>query len=209
MKDGEIWFQEQAAKFPIVEEGVHDFNPMGCQKGACWDQMRTGSSLLRWRLTFTDVPHLKRWRTSMVPVMKITAAANTPPAISTHSRPDVPPASSGTRAAFGPIMIEALSVRPVLCVQHTNCIGCRVGESRSLPRGSCDRQLTTIYDAAGLRQQMASTACCHSPRLLLRLLSNVTWSGGVSSRSWVIVFGNGGPGGDRTRDHRIERLRRM
>ncbi len=39
MKDGKIAFQEAAGIFPPVEEGVPDFNPMGCQKGACWDEL--------------------------------------------------------------------------------------------------------------------------------------------------------------------------
>ena len=39
LKDGEIQFQEQAGIFPTVEQGVPDFNPMGCQKGACWHQL--------------------------------------------------------------------------------------------------------------------------------------------------------------------------
>ena len=38
LKDGEIQFEEQAGIFPVVEEGVPDFNPMGCQKGACWHE---------------------------------------------------------------------------------------------------------------------------------------------------------------------------
>jgi DMSO reductase family type II enzyme molybdopterin subunit len=38
LKDGTIQFQEPAGVFPSVEEGVPDFNPMGCQKGACWHQ---------------------------------------------------------------------------------------------------------------------------------------------------------------------------
>src|SRR3990172_9341321 len=38
LRDGEILYEEQAGNFPIVEEGVPDFNPMGCQKGACWSQ---------------------------------------------------------------------------------------------------------------------------------------------------------------------------
>src|SRR3990172_5430598 len=39
LKDGRIVFQEQAGIFPTVEQGVPDFNPMGCQKGACWHQL--------------------------------------------------------------------------------------------------------------------------------------------------------------------------
>ncbi len=50
LKDGKIQFQEQAGKFPIVEEGVPDFNPMGCQKGACWDQMLTAKERVLYPL---------------------------------------------------------------------------------------------------------------------------------------------------------------
>lgn len=37
VKGGQIVYEEQAGIFPIVEKGVPDFNPMGCQKGACWN----------------------------------------------------------------------------------------------------------------------------------------------------------------------------
>jgi len=36
--NGQILREEQAATFETVEEGVPDFNPMGCNKGACWSQ---------------------------------------------------------------------------------------------------------------------------------------------------------------------------
>jgi DMSO reductase family type II enzyme molybdopterin subunit len=39
LKDGKILFQEPAGNFPTVEKGVPDFNPMGCQKGACWHEL--------------------------------------------------------------------------------------------------------------------------------------------------------------------------
>jgi len=39
LKDGKVAFQEQAGIFPQVEDGVPDFNPMGCQKGACWHDL--------------------------------------------------------------------------------------------------------------------------------------------------------------------------
>ncbi len=38
VKDGKIIREEPAATFATVEEGVPDFNPMGCNKGACWSQ---------------------------------------------------------------------------------------------------------------------------------------------------------------------------
>jgi DMSO reductase family type II enzyme molybdopterin subunit len=36
LKDGVVWREEQAADYPRVREGVPDFNPRGCQKGACY-----------------------------------------------------------------------------------------------------------------------------------------------------------------------------
>ena len=38
VRDGKIVREEQGAAFDIVEDGVPDFNPMGCQKGAAWSQ---------------------------------------------------------------------------------------------------------------------------------------------------------------------------
>ena len=35
---GKVLREEPAATFGTVEEGVPDFNPMGCNKGACWSQ---------------------------------------------------------------------------------------------------------------------------------------------------------------------------
>ncbi|MCH7510769.1 MAG: molybdopterin-dependent oxidoreductase [Chloroflexi bacterium] len=50
MKDGEIQFEEQSGAFPIVEEGVPDFNPMGCQKGSCWHQLLTAKERVLYPL---------------------------------------------------------------------------------------------------------------------------------------------------------------
>ena len=38
VRDGKVLREEAAACFDIVEGGVPDFNPMGCQKGASWSQ---------------------------------------------------------------------------------------------------------------------------------------------------------------------------
>lgn len=37
-RDGRIVREEQAGIFPVIEPGVPDLNPMGCQKGAAWSQ---------------------------------------------------------------------------------------------------------------------------------------------------------------------------
>ena len=36
VKDGMVWREEQAADYPAVRPDVPDFNPRGCQKGACY-----------------------------------------------------------------------------------------------------------------------------------------------------------------------------
>jgi DMSO reductase family type II enzyme molybdopterin subunit len=41
-KDGEVWREEQAATYGVVEKGVPDFNPAGCQKGVSWHRLLTG-----------------------------------------------------------------------------------------------------------------------------------------------------------------------
>jgi complex iron-sulfur molybdoenzyme family reductase subunit alpha len=36
VRDGKIVREEQSGTLQVVQEGVPDMNPMGCQKGACW-----------------------------------------------------------------------------------------------------------------------------------------------------------------------------
>ena len=38
VKDGMVWREEQAADYPQVRPDVPDFNPRGCQKGACYSE---------------------------------------------------------------------------------------------------------------------------------------------------------------------------
>ena len=35
VKDGKVIFEEPAAEYPGTNQSVPDFNPRGCQKGAC------------------------------------------------------------------------------------------------------------------------------------------------------------------------------
>jgi len=47
VKDGVVWREEQVADYPQTNEEVPDFNPRGCQKGACYsDRMHDASRLL-------------------------------------------------------------------------------------------------------------------------------------------------------------------
>src|SRR3972149_5797629 len=39
VKDGVVVREEQAGTMPIIEKGVPDMNPMGCQKGAAWSRL--------------------------------------------------------------------------------------------------------------------------------------------------------------------------
>ncbi|MDK1023797.1 MAG: molybdopterin-dependent oxidoreductase [Gammaproteobacteria bacterium] len=50
VKDGVVVREEQAGRFATIEEGVPDFNPMGCQKGACWSQSLYGPDRLLYPL---------------------------------------------------------------------------------------------------------------------------------------------------------------
>jgi DMSO reductase family type II enzyme molybdopterin subunit len=50
VRDGIVWREEQAGSFDTIEEGVPDFNPMGCQKGASWSQSLYGPDRLLYPL---------------------------------------------------------------------------------------------------------------------------------------------------------------
>lgn len=50
VKDGKIMREEQAATFTTIEEGVPDWNPTGCQKGAAWSQMINGKDRVLYPL---------------------------------------------------------------------------------------------------------------------------------------------------------------
>ena len=39
VRDGKVIAEEQAATFPVIDKGVPDLNPMGCQKGAAWSRL--------------------------------------------------------------------------------------------------------------------------------------------------------------------------
>ncbi len=42
VRDGKIMREEQGGILPVIEEGIPDMNPMGCQKGACWGYIHYG-----------------------------------------------------------------------------------------------------------------------------------------------------------------------
>jgi len=50
VKDGIVWREEQVADYPRVRSDVPDFNPRGCQKGACFSERMYDPSRVRWPL---------------------------------------------------------------------------------------------------------------------------------------------------------------
>jgi DMSO reductase family type II enzyme molybdopterin subunit len=53
MKNGVVVREESAAVFPIVQPGVPDMNPMGCQKGVGWTSMLDGKERVLYPLKRT------------------------------------------------------------------------------------------------------------------------------------------------------------
>ena len=62
VKDGVVWNQEPAGTFPIVEEGVPDMNPMGCQKGAAWTRLMYGEERLLYPLKRVGERGAGKWK---------------------------------------------------------------------------------------------------------------------------------------------------
>jgi DMSO reductase family type II enzyme molybdopterin subunit len=50
VKDGMVWREEQAADYPQVRPDVPDFNPRGCQKGACFSERMYDPSRVKYPL---------------------------------------------------------------------------------------------------------------------------------------------------------------
>ncbi len=48
LRDGKIAFEEQAGILPVIEEGVPDMNPMGCQKGSGWSRTLDSPERIRF-----------------------------------------------------------------------------------------------------------------------------------------------------------------
>jgi len=50
VKDGMVWREEQAADYPQIRPDVPDFNPRGCQKGACFSERMYDPARVRYPL---------------------------------------------------------------------------------------------------------------------------------------------------------------
>lgn len=50
VKDGIVWREEQVGEYPQTAAGLPDFNPRGCQKGACYSHRMYDASRLKYPL---------------------------------------------------------------------------------------------------------------------------------------------------------------
>ena len=50
VKEGIVWREEQAGTYEQMDPGIPDFNPRGCQKGACYSERMYDESRLRYPL---------------------------------------------------------------------------------------------------------------------------------------------------------------
>ncbi len=61
VKDGLVWREEQAADYPAVRPDTPDFNPRGCQKGACYSALMYEPSRLKYPLKRVGERGAGRW----------------------------------------------------------------------------------------------------------------------------------------------------
>nr|NIP89674.1 molybdopterin-dependent oxidoreductase [Gammaproteobacteria bacterium] len=62
MKDGIVWREEQAGDYPQTRPDVPDFNPRGCQKGACYSERMYDPSRLKHPLKRVGERGSGRWQ---------------------------------------------------------------------------------------------------------------------------------------------------
>jgi DMSO reductase family type II enzyme molybdopterin subunit len=62
VKDGMVWREEQAADYPQVRPDVPDFNPRGCQKGACFSERMYDPARVKWPLKREGPRGSGRWK---------------------------------------------------------------------------------------------------------------------------------------------------
>jgi len=62
VKDGIVWREEQAGTYPQTNESVPDFNPRGCQKGACFSERMYDASRIRYPLRRAGARGEGRWK---------------------------------------------------------------------------------------------------------------------------------------------------
>jgi DMSO reductase family type II enzyme molybdopterin subunit len=62
VKDGIVWREEQVGDYPQTRPGLPDFNPRGCQKGACYSHRMYDASRLKYPLKRTGERGQGKWK---------------------------------------------------------------------------------------------------------------------------------------------------
>ena len=62
VKDGVVWREEQAADYPQIRPDVPDFNPRGCQKGACFSERMYDAARVKYPLKRAGPRGSGRWK---------------------------------------------------------------------------------------------------------------------------------------------------
>jgi anaerobic selenocysteine-containing dehydrogenase len=62
VKEGVVWREEQVADYPQTKPGVPDFNPRGCQKGACYSDRMYDASRIQHPLKRVGARGEGRWQ---------------------------------------------------------------------------------------------------------------------------------------------------
>jgi len=62
VKDGIVWREEQAGIYPQVRPDLPDFNPRGCQKGACYSERMYDATRLRYPLKRAGARGEAKWK---------------------------------------------------------------------------------------------------------------------------------------------------
>jgi DMSO reductase family type II enzyme molybdopterin subunit len=62
VKDGLVWREEQAADYPQIRPDVPDFNPRGCQKGACFSERMYDPARVRYPLKRVGERGSGKWK---------------------------------------------------------------------------------------------------------------------------------------------------
>jgi len=62
VKDGVVWREEQAAPYTASNQSVPDWNPRGCQKGACYSDLSTGPTRIQYPLKRAAERGGGRWK---------------------------------------------------------------------------------------------------------------------------------------------------
>lgn len=62
VKDGVVWREEQAADYPQIRPEVPDFNPRGCQKGACFSERMYDPARVKYPLKRVGARGSGQWK---------------------------------------------------------------------------------------------------------------------------------------------------